>query len=259
MGSGDEHLSTEERELKEAFIERCGYWHDGFDDLLRLDPEFLGILADITAHPLEGDALDRKTKELVHVAVNTSTTHLYEDAIRRHIGNALDHGASVEEVLEVIQMASVLGVHTFGDGVPIVAETLGLPEEFTDEELAEHARLKEQFEELRGFWAEQWEPIMVLDPGFFDHYTRYSAHPAQDGELDAKTRELIFTSIDVATTHLYEPGAAIHINNAIEHGATRDEIVEVLQLAFTIGTHTIERGVPALVEEAEKRDLLEGD
>jgi alkylhydroperoxidase/carboxymuconolactone decarboxylase family protein YurZ len=65
-------------------------------------------------------------------------------------------------------------------------------------------------------------------------------------------RELIHVAIDVATTHLHEAGTRIHMENALRHGATPSDIVEVLALVSVLGVHTIAMGVPVMLEELAK-------
>jgi len=43
-----------------------------------------------------------------------------------------------------------------------------------------------------------------------------------------------------------------HIQNALREGATREEIMEVLQLTSIMGIHSIALGMPILNEEVEK-------
>ncbi|MNG01021.1 hypothetical protein D3C81_2258560 [compost metagenome] len=42
--------------------------------------------------------------------------------MRRHIRKALELGASVEEVLAVLQLTSVLGLHSMALGAPMLIE-----------------------------------------------------------------------------------------------------------------------------------------
>jgi alkylhydroperoxidase/carboxymuconolactone decarboxylase family protein YurZ len=65
-------------------------------------------------------------------------------------------------------------------------------------------------------------------------------------------KEFIYIAIDAATTHLYEPGLRIHYRNAIKYGATREELMEVLQLTSVLGMHTCTVGVPILMDELRK-------
>lgn len=62
-------------------------------------------------------------------------------------------------------------------------------------------------------------------------------------------KELIYVAVDAATTHLYEPGLRQHIRNAIGYGATKEEIMEVLELVSVLGIHACTMGVPILLEE----------
>ena len=62
----------------------------------------------------------------------------------------------------------------------------------------------------------------------------------------------MYIAIDAATTHLYEPGLRIHIQNALKLGATTEEIMEVFQLTSVLGMHTCTVGVPILIEETNE-------
>jgi alkylhydroperoxidase/carboxymuconolactone decarboxylase family protein YurZ len=66
--------------------------------------------------------LPPKIKELIYIAIDASTTHLYAPGLRQHIRNALKYGATVEEIMEVFELVSVLGIHTCTMGVPILME-----------------------------------------------------------------------------------------------------------------------------------------
>lgn len=73
--------------------------------------------------------------------------------------------------------------------------------------------------------------------------------PWQKGPLEPKMKELIYIAIDAATTHLYEPGLRQHMRNALKYGATKEEIMEVLELVSVLGIHACTLGVPVLLEE----------
>ncbi len=67
-------------------------------------------------------------------------------------------------------------------------------------------------------------------------------------------RELIYIAIDSATTHLYEPGLRVHIQNALKYGATVHEIMEVYQLTSVLGIHTVTFGMPHLIDELKRAE-----
>jgi len=103
---------------------RSGDWNPLWETLAGWDPEFLEAYLSLRNVPFEKGPLPRKTKELVLVAINAATTHLYGPGVRRHIRNALQHGATRAEILEVIELTTVLGIHSSNLAVPILEEEL---------------------------------------------------------------------------------------------------------------------------------------
>ena len=95
--------------------------------------------------------------------------------------------------------------------------------------------------------------MLLLDPEFFAAYTQFSSVPWVSGTLEPKVKELIYTAFDVSATHLYASGLRQHIRNALDYGATREEVLEVIELASVIGIHSCTVGVPILVEELAAR------
>jgi alkylhydroperoxidase/carboxymuconolactone decarboxylase family protein YurZ len=117
-------------------------------------------------------------------------------------------------------------------------------------ELSERQReLRESFVEARGYWNPFWDGLLSLDPDFFEAYLNFSAVPWRNGTLEPKMKELIYIAIDASTTHLYEPGLRTHMRNALGYGATKEEIMEVLELVSVLGIHSCTLGVPILLEE----------
>jgi len=125
-----------------------------------------------------------------------------------------------------------------------------------EEELTERQKqLKERFIRDRGYWRERaWDPILRLDPDFFEAYLNFSSVPWKKGVLPPKVKELIYIAIDASTTHLFEPGLRQHIANALKYGATKEEIMEVFELVSVLGIHTCTMEVPVLLEELKKAE-----
>lgn len=118
---------------------------------------------------------------------------------------------------------------------------------------ARQKSLKGQFIRERGYWSEEiWDPVLRSDPGYFEAYLNLSAVPWRKGVLPPKIKELIYIAIDASCTHLHESGTRTHIQNALKHGATKEEIMEVLELTSVLGIHTVTMGVPILMEELQK-------
>lgn len=256
MAENKSSLSEENQQVKSAFTEETGYWHPGYDAWLELNPEFFQRYADLAAHPWRHGSLDPKTKAFVQIAANAAATTRYNTGIRVHVGNALDQGATVDEILEVFQLVSIQGIQSVVIGTPILVELAGLPNDASEDETQRKTELKADFERRRGYWADLWENILAIDPDYFETYIEFSSYPWDEGSLDPKVRELVYVTIDIVTTLLHEPGTKIHTENAIEYGVSRSEIMEVFEIASALGSHTFTEGIPVLLEEAEKRNKL---
>lgn len=104
----------------------------------------------------------------------------------------------------------------------------------------------------RGEFNPLWEQIRVLDPQFMEAYLRFRDVPHREGPLPPKMKELILVAINAATTHLYAPGIRRHIANAFRAGATREEVLEAIELTTIMGMHSMNIAIPILVEEHGK-------
>jgi len=249
-------LDARRQKLKDDFIAARGYWSALWDGVLELSPEFFEAYTVFSSVPWKHGTLPPKIKELIYVAIDASTTHLYNPGTRVHIANALRQGATRDEVMEVLQLVSVLGIHTVTSGLPILVDELrkaGRGEEVEASVLtAEQERIKQAFVSARGYWSPVWEQMLVLSPEFFAAYAKLSSVPWTHGTLEPKIKEFLYIAIDAATTHLYLPGLRVHIQNALRLGATTAEIMEVLELTSVLGIHSITEGVPMLMEEAKR-------
>ena len=92
--------------------------------MLRLDADFFEAYLRFSSVPWRNGVLEPKLKELIYIAIDAATTHLYEPGLRQHVQNALGYGATREEIMEVYELTSVLGIHTCTLGVPILLEEL---------------------------------------------------------------------------------------------------------------------------------------
>lgn len=243
-------LSERQRELRERFIDARGFWSELWDGLLTLDEDFFEAYLEFSSVPWRSGPLDPKTKELIYIAVDAAATHLYEPGIRQHIRQALAHGATADEIMEVLELTATLGIHACNIGVPILVDELRAAGQEVSMEFDERQlEIKADFEAKRGYWNAFWDEMLALDPEFFDSYTRFSSVPWVSGTLEPKVKEFIYTAFDVAATHLYVKGLRQHIRNALDYGATREEVMEVIELASVIGIHSCTVGVPILLEE----------
>ena len=106
-------------------------------------------------------------------------------------------------------------------------------------------------DELRasGNWNQNWDPLAELDPLWTEKFIDMATTPLRAGVLDAKTYEFLAIAVDASCTHMYGPGVRRHIRKALELGASKEEIMAVLECVAVLGIHSCALGVPMLVEE----------
>lgn len=247
-------LTPEQKRCKEIVIENRGWWTELFDDILKLDPEWIAIYSAFSAHPAE--VLDPKLKEFIHVAVDAITTKLFTAGTRFHMEKAFDQGATVEELVEVIELTVNAGIYsTLIEGVELLAEESDGPE-MKEESTDERDRLKREFEDAFGYWTPLWDDVAAFDPEHFEHMVTLFSHPWERGPLNPKEKELIMVATSITASHLYSRGARIHIRRALEVGASSAEVLATIQTASVVGQHTTDEAMPILMKLADERGLL---
>lgn len=241
-------------------------WSPAWQCVYDHDPSFLLAYLSWALPPTVHRHLDPKIQQLVFLSVAAATTHLHVPAIHIHTKAALAAGASKQEIIEVFELTSTLGIHAANIGVPLLYEVLketGHPRApdpnvpVDAKPLDEYRQsLKDSFTKNRGYWHPFWAEILDLDPSYFEGYMAFSSHPwthpEPRGALSPKVKEFIYCAFDCAATHLYVPGLKLHMKNALGYGATPEEIMEVIECASVLSMRTMTVGMPILVEELAK-------
>lgn len=227
----------------------AGPWDDAtLAQLLAWDPPWTETCSRMVTSPWQSDVLPLRLVELIGVALNAACTNLNPDGTRRHIRAALAAGASRDEILFVLKCASVMAIHSCSLGAPILLEEAksagvqpkpkpGVPTPACD-------RMK-----AVGQWNAAWDPFYALDPGWTDEFMAAGVGIYASGVLPSKEVELLSMAFDASYTHMYAPGTRRHIHNALQAGATMEEIMEVLKLCVAQGVQSCNLGVPILAEE----------
>jgi len=117
-------LSERQEEIKAQFTAKRGYWNSFWDGFLRLDAEFFATYTAMSSHPWEHGTLEPKVKEFIYCAFDASATHMFEIGLRQHIANAIRYGATAEELMEVFELASGIGIESFALALPALREAV---------------------------------------------------------------------------------------------------------------------------------------
>lgn len=101
-----------------------GAWNPLWDRLYDWDPEWTEQFMTMGSTPIRRGVFTPQFVELLSIAIDAACTHMYAPGVRRHIRAALELGVTREEILTVLEMVSVLGIHACNIGAPILAEEL---------------------------------------------------------------------------------------------------------------------------------------
>lgn len=227
----------------------AGPWEEAALRTIReWDPTWAATCQRMSTNPWGRDVLPRKFIELVGVALNAASTNLNPEGTRRHIRAALRAGASRDEILMVLKMAALLGIHSCSLGAPILLEEAAAA---GVKPLAKARAATPACDTLRslGQWNTAWDPFLELDPAWTDEFMATGAAVYGGKVLSAKDVELLSIAFDASYTHMYAPGTRRHIKAALKAGATMEEIMEVLKLCVVQGVQACNLGAPILAEE----------
>jgi alkylhydroperoxidase/carboxymuconolactone decarboxylase family protein YurZ len=122
LRTGPTPLDERQEQLKAEFVQNRGYWHEFWEGILELAPELFESYVEFSSVPWKTGTLAPKVKELVYIAFDASATHLYVPGLKLHMRNAVRLGATTEEIVEVLSIVSVVGIHAATTAAPILAE-----------------------------------------------------------------------------------------------------------------------------------------
>jgi len=199
-------------------------------------------------------ALPKKEKELILVGINAARR--YERSMLYHTKGAVDSGATVEEVADVIATCIVSrGIPAWLTGVKAVEYAIS----YTGEEGDSGASLSTgQLEENTCYTLEQCERyyeqeagsipgwVQILkqtNPAVLQKYTDLRSTVLRDHVVSRKVKELLLIGINVAER--YREGVKIHVEGAKKWGATDAEIADVSLVAL------LTAGIPAWFEGSD--------
>lgn len=193
-----------------------------------------------------GDGLSDLQRELIGLGVAACATTLNVDAMREHTERALELGASPDQLSEVVVLVSAIGMHSLHEGARVVAGVLrergdsSVTGELTEEQALLNRRYigeDKYWDRLEAALPGFLDALLRLSPAAFAGFFEFCAIPWRSRAVDALTKELIYLSLDATPTHRYLAGLQLHIDNAISLGATREQVLEAIEIAKASGEH----------------------
>lgn len=185
----------------------------------------------------DGPGLDGLQAALVRYGLAVSPACLDTAAADAAAAQAMEAGATVAMLHEVIVLVSGLGVHALmamsarlprPDGAPD-----GVRKALWDTYVGANPYWVQFEEHLPGFLP----ALLAQSPAAFEGFFRYCALPWTDRTLPSRTMELISLAVDACPSHRFGPGFRLHMENALGLGLSRRQILETMDLAAESGGH----------------------
>jgi len=200
--------------------------------------------------PWTSGVLPRKDVELISIAVNAACTNLSAEGTRRHIRAALEAGATREEIMMILKIASLLSIHTCSLAAPILLEEANAAGVKPEPNAAATPTCDTM--KAAGQWNPAWDAFSQIAPAWTEAIIAASLPIYSSGVLSPKLAELLSIAVDASITHMYAPGTRRHIQTALKLGATVEEIMEVLKICVAQGIQASNLGIPILAEELQR-------
>ncbi len=234
-----------------------GPWeNDSLTMLREWDPVWIDQCLKFSNDPWTSGVLPRKDVELISLAVNAACTNLSNEGTRRHIRGALEAGATREEIMMIIKIASLLSIHTASLGAPILleeAKASGVklaPKKPASTPVCDKMK-------AAGQWNTGWDGFFDIDPAWTEAIIAASLPVYTSGILTPKLAELLSIAVDASITHMFAPGTRRHIQSALKLGVKMEEIMEVLKICVSQGMQACNIAIPILAEELENIALTD--
>jgi alkylhydroperoxidase/carboxymuconolactone decarboxylase family protein YurZ len=219
------------------------------------EPLWVDQCLKMSTDPWTSGVLPRKDVELISIAVNAACTNLSAEGTRRHIRGALAAGATHEEILMILKIASLLSIHTCSLGAPILleeAKAAGVKPMPKEASTPVCDKMK-----AAGQWNSGWDAFFEIAPTWTEAIIAVSLPVYTSGILSPKLAELLSIAVDASITHMYAPGTRRHIQTALKLGATIEEIMEVFKICVAQGMQASNLGIPLLADELQRTQLTE--
>lgn len=246
----ERNYTEKQRRIREQFEADRGKWKwsETWETILELNPDVLSAYSHLSSVPHKKGYLDKKIKEMLYVAIDGAITELYLPGLESHLKHGMEIGCTKEEMLEVLAITSTTGAATYTMGIPALVEELKMAGISIEEQklTPRQEKLKKRYIEENGYWDEMLENTLKLDEEMLEAFMDYVKAALSGNHLDAKTREFIYIAANAAPTSVNKEATALHMRKALQAGATKEELVEVLESIACLGIHTVTVGIPAL-------------
>jgi alkylhydroperoxidase/carboxymuconolactone decarboxylase family protein YurZ len=223
---------TERAQIKAFFIAERGYWRPWTEAMLQACPGFVQQYARYAGHPARTGPLTQRMVELIYVALDTSSSHLFESGLSTHMKRALEVGATQADIFDVLHLVAVQGVASVCQATDILAEFFDLSEVAPIDE-----RLQVRIDALGPAHALALAAVARMDPGYAEVLLDFVEQGRPGAGLAPAERSLVQLALHACFT-AFNPGAIRQmVATALSQGLEPAELLQAIQLGAHLAVH----------------------
>lgn len=243
----------ERARIKSLFIAERGYWRPWTETMLQAWPPFVEQYARYAGHPARTGPLSERMVELIYVALDSSSSHLFEPGLVTHMKRALEVGATQADIVDVLHLVAVQGVASVGQAAQIVAELAGLADAPAD------PALQSRIDRLGPAHALRLGALAQLDPGYAGVLLDFIEQGRPGTGLSDAERSLVQLALHACFT-AFNPDAVRQVAaTALAQGLPAAALLQAIQLGAHLAVHGSALGARVLQAcQDETADAREG-
>jgi len=228
----DDMSDPESARIKASFVAERGYWRPWTETMLRVCPGFLEQYARYAGYPARTGPLTPRMVELIYVALDSSSSHLFESGLQTHMKRALEVGATQGDIFDVLHLVAVQGAVSVGQAVDILAEFTGV-----DAAGAIDDELQAWLDSLAPAHALSLAAVARMDPGYAAVLLDFIENGRPDTGLSPGERSLVQLALHACFTAFNPDATRQMVSTALSQGLAPAELLQAIQLGSHLAVH----------------------
>jgi len=223
---------AESARIKAFFTAERGYWRPWTETMLQANPGFVEQYARYAGYPARTGPLTPRMVELIYVALDSSSSHLFESGLQTHMKRALEVGATQADIFDVLHLVGVQGAVNTCQAVDILAEFTG-----PDEVAVIDANLQARIEKLGATHSLSLEAVARMDPGYADVLLDFIESGRLGNGLSPGERSLVQLALHACFTAFNPDAIRQIVPVALSQAVAPAELLQAIQLGSHLAVH----------------------
>ena len=240
MNKPDGVTDAELAQIKAFFIAERGYWRPWTETMLEACPGFVQHYARYAGYPARSGPLSPRMVELIYVALDASSSHLFEPGLHTHMNRALEVGATQADVFDVLHLVAVQGVAGVCQATDILGEFIDLSAVAAIDE-----KLQARIDRLGAAHALSLGAVARLDPGYVEVLLDFIERGGPGAGLTPAERSLVQLALHACFTAFNPDAIRQIVPTALSQGVAGGELLQAIALGAHLAVHGTALGANA--------------